>query len=42
LLAAAQELRTSRGAQNPRPLDRHYDTIRMAMQAVFHELGMAA
>jgi hypothetical protein len=42
LLAAAQDLRTSRGAQNPRPLDRQYDTIRTAMQAVFQELGVAA
>jgi hypothetical protein len=39
LLAAAQDLRTRRGAQNPRPLDRQYATIRTAMQAVFQELG---
>jgi hypothetical protein len=42
LLAAAQELRPSRGAQNPRTLDTHYDTIRSAMQGVFQELGLAA
>ena len=42
LLAAAQELRPSRGAQNPRALDTHYDTIRIAMQGVFQELGLAA
>jgi hypothetical protein len=42
LLAAAQELRPSRGAQNPRALDTHYDTIRMAMQGLFQELGLAA
>jgi hypothetical protein len=42
LLAATQDLRTSCGAQNPRPLDRHYETIRTAMQAVFQELGLAA
>ncbi len=30
------------GAQNPRALDRHYDTIRTAMQAVFQELGLTA
>jgi hypothetical protein len=42
LLAAAQELRPSRGAQNPSAIDRHYDTIRAAMQGVFHELGLAA
>jgi hypothetical protein len=39
LLAAAQDLHPSRRAQNPRPLDRNYETIRTAMQSVFHELG---
>lgn len=42
LLAAAQELRPSRGAQNPAALDAHYTTIRAAMQGVFEELGLAA
>ena len=42
LLAAAQRRRKSRGAQNPRPIDRHYETIRMAIQGVFDELGLAA
>jgi hypothetical protein len=42
LLAAAQGLRASRGAQNPTALDSHYETIRTAMHAVFQELGMAA
>src|SRR5215469_9232755 len=42
LLAAAQELWPSRGAQNPRALDVHYETIRNAMQGVFQELGLAA
>jgi hypothetical protein len=42
LLAAAQELQPSRGAQNPRPLDGHYEAIRCAMQGVFKELGLAA
>jgi hypothetical protein len=42
LLAATQQLRPSRGAQNPTPLDSHYQTIRTAMQAVFKELGLAA
>jgi hypothetical protein len=42
LLAAAQELRPSRGAQNPRALDEHYESIRNAMQGVFQELGLAA
>jgi hypothetical protein len=42
LLAAAQKFKRPRGAQNPRPLDTHYQTIRIAMQGVFHELGIAA
>ena len=42
LLAAAQELRPSRQAQNPRVIDNHYDAIRLAMKGVFHELGIAA
>jgi hypothetical protein len=31
VLAAARELRSSRGAQNPTALDVHYDAIRVAM-----------
>ncbi|HVH72524.1 MAG TPA: hypothetical protein VNB49_15635 [Candidatus Dormibacteraeota bacterium] len=42
LLAAAQQLRPTRGPQNPRPLDIHYQTIYAAMQGVFQELGIAA
>jgi hypothetical protein len=42
LLAAAQELGPTRGPQNPRAIDAHYDAIRVAMQGVFNELGMAA
>jgi len=42
LLAAAQDLRPSRGAQNPRALDTYYDTIRTAMRGLFQELGLAA
>jgi hypothetical protein len=42
LLAATQELRPPRGAQNPGALDMHYDTIRTAMRGVFQELGLAA
>ena len=42
LLAAAQRLRQPRRAQNQTQLDRHYETIRIAMQGVFHELGVAA
>jgi hypothetical protein len=42
LLAAAQELRPTRGTQNPRAIDAHYEAIRVAMEGVFHELGVAA
>ncbi len=42
LLAAAQDLRPARGAQNPGALDRYYDSIRLAMRGVFQELGLAA
>ena len=42
LLAAAQEECPSRGAQNPRAIDTHYETIRTAMRGVFQELGLAA
>ena len=42
LLAAAQPLRPTRGAHNPHPIDTHYQTINLAMQGVFHELGLAA
>ena len=42
LLATAQQLRPSRGAQNPSVIDTHYATIRTAMRGVFHVLGLAA
>jgi hypothetical protein len=42
LLAAAQPLRPTRGAHNPHPIDAHYQTINLAMQGVFHELGLTA
>ena len=42
LLAAAQGLRPSRGAQNPSAIDTHYDTSRTAMCGVFQALGLAA
>jgi len=42
LLAAAQEIRPSRGSQNPTALDRHYETVRAAMAGIFRELGVAA
>jgi len=42
LLAAAQPLRPTRGPHNPKPIDRHYHTINVAMHGVFHELGLAA
>jgi hypothetical protein len=41
LLAAAQRLRPTRGAHNPRAIDQHYAAMRLAMQGVFHELGLA-
>jgi hypothetical protein len=42
LLAAAQPLRPTRGAHNPKPIDLHYHAIQTAMRGVFHELGLAA
>ena len=42
LLAAAQRLRRPRRAQNPTVLDTHYETIRVAMEGIFQELGVAA
>jgi hypothetical protein len=42
LLAAAQQLRPPRGAQNPRPIDAHYEAIRVGMHRLFDELGIAA
>ena len=42
LLAAAQPLHPTRGAQNPKPIDAHYHALQLAMQCVFHELGIAA
>ena len=41
-LAAAQPLRPTRGAHNLKPIDAHYDALRLAMRRVFHELGIAA
>jgi hypothetical protein len=40
-LAAAQEIRPSRGSQNPTALDRHYETVRVGMAGVLRELGVA-
>jgi hypothetical protein len=42
MLAAAQDISPARGGQNPRPIDRHYQDLRLAMKGVFHELGIAA
>ena len=42
LLAAAQDIRPTRGGQNPRPIDRHYEDLRLAMKGVLRELGIAA
>jgi hypothetical protein len=42
LLAAATQTRPKRGAQNPRPIDQYYETLRTGMQGLLHELGVAA
>jgi hypothetical protein len=42
LLAAAQQIRPTRGPQNPTAIDDHYEAIRVAMRGVFNELGVAA
>jgi hypothetical protein len=42
LLAAAQALHPARAAPNPKPIDAHYQAIRVAMKGVFHELGLVA
>ena len=41
-LAAAKPFHPTRAPHNPKPIDRHYHTINIAMQGVFHELGLAA
>ena len=41
LLAASMEVRPTHGCQNPRALDKHYETIRVEIQGVFRE-GLAA
>ena len=42
LLAAAQPLHPARGAHNRKPIDVHYQAIRVVMKGVFHKLGLAA
>jgi len=42
LLAAARPLHPPRGGLNPKPIDAHYHALQLAMQGVFHELGIAA
>jgi hypothetical protein len=42
MLAAAQEIRPSRGSQNPTALDHHYEAVRAGMAGIFRELGVAA
>jgi hypothetical protein len=42
LLAAAQDISPTRGGQNPRVIDRHYNDLRLAMTGVCHQLGIAA
>jgi hypothetical protein len=41
-LAAAQPPHPARGGHNPKPIDAHYQAIRVAMKGVFHEFGLAA
>ena len=42
LLAAARPLHPTRGELNPKPIDAHYHALQLAMNGVFHELGIAA
>jgi hypothetical protein len=43
LLAAAQARHPARAAHDPKPIDAaHYKAIRVAMNGVFRELGLAA
>jgi len=42
LLAAAQGGKRSRTPRNPTPLDLHYECVRVGIQGVFQELGLAA
>src|SRR5271165_1175593 len=42
LLAAVQQIAPTHPGQNPRAIDRHYHQLRLAMNGVFHELGIAA
>ena len=35
-------LSTQQGGYNPKPIDAHYQAIRVAMKGVFNELGLAA
>jgi hypothetical protein len=41
-MALAGRCSAAMGTQNPRAHDAHYDPIRIAMQGVFQELGLAA
>jgi hypothetical protein len=36
-LAAAQPLRPTRGAQNPRAIDAHYQVVQLAMRGLFDD-----
>jgi hypothetical protein len=42
LLTATQQIRPSRGTQNPTELDRHYETVRIGMTEVLRQLRIAA
>jgi hypothetical protein len=41
LFTAAQPLRPTGDRHNPKSIDAHYHAIRVVMQGVFHELGLA-
>jgi hypothetical protein len=42
LLAASMETHPTHGAQNPLPLDHHYEATRTCLRGIFRELGLAA
>lgn len=42
LLAASIETHPTHGAQNPTPLDHHYEATRTGLLGIFRELGLAA
>ena len=42
LLAAAQQIRPSRGSQNPTALDGYYAAVRAGIAGILREIGVAA